>query len=52
MLLGLVFSIVGLVVLSLAADQFVRGAARLAVVLRLAPIVVGAVVVGFGTSAP
>ena len=52
MLLGLVFSIVGLVVLSLAADQFVRGAARLAVVLRMAPIVVGAVVVGFGTSAP
>ena len=52
MLLGLVFSVVGLVVLSLAADQFVRGAARLAVVLRLAPIVVGAVVVGFGTSAP
>ncbi len=52
MLLGLVFSIIGLAVLSLAADQFVRGAARLAVVLRLAPIVVGAVVVGFGTSAP
>ena len=52
MLLGLVYSIIGLVVLSLAADQFVRGAARLAVVLRMAPIVVGAVVVGFGTSAP
>ena len=52
MLLGLVYSIVGLVVLSLAAEQFVRGAARLAVVLRMAPIVVGAVVVGFGTSAP
>ena len=52
MLVGLVLSVVGLVVLSLAADQFVRGAARLAVVLRLAPIVVGAIVVGFGTSAP
>ena len=52
MLLGLVLSIVGLVVLALAADQFVRGAARLAVVLRMAPIVVGAIVVGFGTSAP
>ena len=52
MLLGLVFSVVGLVVLSLAADQFVRGAARLAVVLRMTPIVVGAIVVGFGTSAP
>ena len=52
MLLGLVLSIVGLVVLSLAADQFVRGAARLAVVLRMTPLVVGAIVVGFGTSAP
>ena len=52
MLLGLVYSVVGLAVLSLAADQFVRGAARLAVVLRMAPIVVGAIVVGFGTSAP
>ena len=52
MLLGVVLSIVGLGVLALAADQFVRGAARLAVVLRMAPIVVGAVVVGFGTSAP
>lgn len=52
MLVGLVLSVLGLVVLSLAADQFVRGAARLAVVLRMAPIVVGAIVVGFGTSAP
>ena len=52
MLLGLGLSVAGLVVLSLAADQFVRGAARLAVVLRMAPIVVGAIVVGFGTSAP
>ena len=52
MALGLVYSIAGLVVLAFAADQFVRGAARLAVVLRIAPIVVGAIVVGFGTSAP
>ncbi len=52
MLLGLALSVAGLVVLSLAAAQFVRGAARLAVVLQMAPIVVGAIVVGFGTSAP
>ena len=52
MLLGLVLSVVGLAVLSVAAGQFVKGAARLAVVLRLTPVVVGAVVVGFGTSAP
>ena len=52
MLLGLVLSVVGLAVLSVSADQFVKGAARLAVVLRLTPVVVGAVVVGFGTSVP
>ena len=52
MLLGLVLAVVGLAVLAVAADQFVKGAARLAVVLRLTPVVVGAVVVGFGTSAP
>ena len=52
MLLGLALSVAGLVVLSLAANQFVRGAARLAVALRMAPIVVGAIVIGFGTSAP
>ncbi len=52
MLAGVVLSVLGLAVLALAAEQFVKGAARLAVVLRLAPVVVGAVVVGFGTSAP
>lgn len=52
MLTGLVYSIGGLVVLGVASEQFVRGAARLAVVMRVAPIVVGAVIVGFGTSAP
>lgn len=52
MLLGLVFALGGLVVLTLASDQFVQGAARLAVIFRVAPVVVGAVVIGFGTSAP
>jgi cation:H+ antiporter len=42
----------GLVLLAYAADQFVLGAARVALVLRVAPIVVGVVVVGFGTSSP
>lgn len=51
MLSALALSLIGLLVLSFSADQFVQGAARLATVLRLAPIVVGAVVVGFGTSA-
>ena len=52
MLVGLFYSLAGLVVLGLASEQFVRGAARLAAIMRIAPIVVGAVVIGFGTSAP
>ena len=52
MLLGLILALGGLSVLTLASDQFVKGAARLAVVFDVAPVVVGAVVIGFGTSAP
>lgn len=52
MLTGLAFAVGGLVVLTLASDQFVKGAARLAVIFNVAPVVVGAVVIGFGTSAP
>jgi cation:H+ antiporter len=43
---------VGIALLAYAADQFVVGAARLAGILRISPVVIGAVVVGFGTSAP
>ncbi len=53
---GVAFNVVlvlaGLVVLAKGADVFVFGAARLAVALRVSPVVVGAVVVGFGTGAP
>jgi cation:H+ antiporter len=52
MILGLVFSLGGLAALTLASDQFVKGASRLAVIFRVAPVIVGAVVIGFGTSAP
>jgi cation:H+ antiporter len=44
--------VAGLVVLTVAADWFVAGAARLAVAFRLSAVVVGAVIIGFGTSAP
>ncbi len=44
--------VIGIGLLARAADEFVEGAARLAVMLRISPIVVGAVIVGFGTSAP
>lgn len=49
LLLGIV---VGLVLLTVSSDQFVLGAARLAAAMRLSAVVIGAVVIGFGTSAP
>jgi cation:H+ antiporter len=52
MLLPILGAVAGLALLTYAADQFVVGAARIASVLRLSPIVIGAVVIGFGTSAP
>jgi cation:H+ antiporter len=42
----------GVVLLAVAADQFVVGAARLATALRVPMIVIGVVLVGFGTSLP
>lgn len=44
--------LIGLFLLSKAADLFVDGAAAIATSAKLSPVVVGAVVVGFGTSAP
>jgi cation:H+ antiporter len=52
MLLAVLGVVLGLAALTYAADQFVVGAARLAAVLRLSTVVIGAVVIGFGTSAP
>lgn len=43
---------VGLWLLTRAADEFVEGAANVASHLRISPVVIGAVIVGFGTSAP
>lgn len=44
--------VAGLMLLAWASDQFVIGAARLSVLSRVSPVVIGVVVVGFGTSAP
>ncbi len=52
MVLGLLFALGGLAVLTVAADHFVRGAARIAVSKQVSPVVIGAVLIGFGTSAP
>jgi cation:H+ antiporter len=43
---------VGVVLLAYAADQFVVGAARVALVSKVSPLLVGVVIVGFGTSSP
>lgn len=52
MLLALLGIVGGLALLTLAADQFVVGAARVAISARMSKVVVGAVVIGFGTSLP
>lgn len=43
---------IGLYLLTVAADKFVDGAVDVAKTAKLSPVVVGAVIVGFGTSAP
>lgn len=52
MLTAVLLLIVGLVVLTFAADRFVLSATRLSRALGLSPILIGALVIGFGTSAP
>ena len=52
MILDLLFLVFGLALLVVSADHFVLGAARVATIVALPPIVIGAVVMGFGTSAP
>ncbi|MEQ8716199.1 MAG: calcium/sodium antiporter [Acidimicrobiales bacterium] len=52
MVLPVVFVLIGVVLLAKAADEFVVGAATMAIKLRISPVVIGAVIVGFGTSLP
>ena len=51
-MLDVALVVIGLAVLGVAADRFVVAAARLASALDVSPIVIGTVLVGFGTSAP
>ncbi len=44
--------VLGVALLAYAADQFVLGAARVALLVKVPALVVGVVIVGFGTSAP
>ena len=52
MILFLIAVAIGLGLLIKAADEFVEGAVHLATAMNVSPFVVGAVIVGFGTSAP
>jgi cation:H+ antiporter len=52
MLLALTLTLGGLALLPLVADRFVVAASRISRALGLSPILVGALLVGFGTSLP
>ncbi len=52
MISAALWATLGLVLLTLAADQLVLGAGRVASRLRVAPVIVGVVVIGLGTSTP
>jgi len=51
-LVAIVVLAAGLALLAAAADRFVAAASDLAVRLNVPPLVIGALVIGFGTSAP
>ena len=52
MLLALVAIVLGLVLLVWSADRFIDGAAATAYYLGMPPLLIGMVIIGFGTSAP
>lgn len=52
MILAILATVVGLAILAWSADKFVLGAAAVARYLGIAPLIIGMLVIGFGTSAP
>lgn len=52
MILDLTYVVIGLVLLVFSADKFIDYAALIAKLLGMSPLLVGVVIVGFGTSAP
>lgn len=52
MLLAIGATVVGLAVLAWSAERFVEGSAAVARFLGMSPLLIGMVVIGFGTSAP
>ena len=49
---NLILLVVAMAGLTLSADRFVAGAAQLAARLNVSTVVAGALIIGFGTSAP
>ncbi|EKE07063.1 MAG: hypothetical protein ACD_18C00200G0001, partial [uncultured bacterium] len=52
MFLAILFIVVGLAILIIAADALVKGSASVAKKLGISSLVIGLTVVAFGTSAP
>jgi len=52
MLQAILAILIGFIILAWSADRFVNGAAAIARHLGISPLIVGLVIVGFGTSAP
>lgn len=52
MILEIGLLILGLVLLTVGADWFVKGASKIATVLGIPPLIIGLTLVAFGTSAP
>jgi len=52
MVLAIIATVSGLAILAWSADKFVLGAAAVARFLGMAPLLIGMIVIGFGTSAP
>ena len=52
LLLPIAVLVISLIVLAVSADRFVDGAAAIALQLRVAPMIIGMTILGFGTSAP
>ncbi|MBQ9184037.1 MAG: hypothetical protein IJ143_09745, partial [Neisseriaceae bacterium] len=52
MILSLLAIIVGLIVLVFSADKFIDGSASVAKIMGIPSLIIGMLIVGFGTSAP
>ena len=52
MLENSIYILAGFALLMIGADKFVAGAASIAKILGVSPLIIGLTIVGFGTSAP